>query len=174
MTSFICKCQIYKWFPHIFCAIAYRFRDILVYFLFLNFKSRSWSRSKIFVMTLFDGKCQNVQMILTHFCASSYHFRDMKMLNIIPSKSRSRSRSTIFAMTPFDRKFQSLKTSFFTYSIFAKVWPVHTIVTFSQTQKRTSSYSCRRILQICLKISAGTHSSKFEEFVDVWGCVGLW
>ena len=45
---------------------------------------------------------------------------------------------------PFDCKCQNLQTSFCTFLIFAKVWPVQTIVTDTQAHRNGQAHSYRR------------------------------
>ena len=69
----ICKCLS----KH-FCASC-RFRDIKI-LSFCQLKSKSRSRSAIFVITLFDSKCLNLQMSLH---TRSYRFRYTKFFIIV-------------------------------------------------------------------------------------------
>ena len=65
--------------------------------------------------------CQNLLKTHTFLHYRSHRLRDINMLH---SESKSKSRSTIFANDTFDGKCQNQQTSFCTFFIFAKVWPM--------------------------------------------------
>ena len=114
------------------CQPALSISEIFT-FQFFIFKSRSMSWSTIFVM-------ENIKIYKNHpvnFCSRSNSFRNINATISFTYKSRSRLRSTVFAMAPFDVKCQNRL-------IFAKVWPLRTIVTQrhtdTHTEKRTRSW----------------------------------
>ena len=75
--------------------------------------------------------------------------------NLWPSKSRSMSQSTVFAMTHSMANVKIYKHHFFTFFIFAKVWPVRLKIAARQGQTRTKTdkpiISYRRNLTDLLK-----------------------
>ena len=72
-----------------------------------------------------------------HIFALALTVSNINFFNIWPPKSTSRSRSTIFSISPFDGKCQNLLTTFSTFLILAKMWPVRTILTDRQSHRET-------------------------------------
>ena len=147
--------KIYKCLPHIY-ALALTVSEI--YFQF--FLSKKIGKSHGVQFSQLDHSMENVKICkcLPHIPALALTVSEIYKCFIFTSKkSSSRSRRAILAITSFDDKCQHLQTSYFTFFIFAKVWPLRTIVTDTHTDSHAHTETENKpmviddILQICLK-----------------------
>ena len=164
--------KIYRCLSHIF-ALALTVSEIEPILKNVPSKSSSWSHIVV-QFSQWHHLMANVKIYkcLPQIFVLSYHFRDIQISNFLPLKNRSRSQSTIFPITPFDGKYQNLQTSFFTFLICAKVWPVRTKLTYTrQTHTEMDNpIAIEKILQICFIIMANKHLQKKTVFVDAQHC----
>ena len=144
MVSVICSMLSYLWwvwsdlYYHIYGQCDLLFLGVCMFGLIWSILSYLRSLWSDHYYDIYD-QCNlaNIKLYKLHTWAifvSSHRFQDINIWNIWPWKSRSRSWSTTLAMLQPDSKCQNLLMSVVTFFIFAKIWPVRTILKHTQTE----------------------------------------
>ena len=94
-------------------------------------------------MTQFDCQCKKLQMFPNHYCASSYRFRKIKFLILYLQNVGHCHRMQVLQLHHSMANVKIYKSNFFTFFIFAKVWPMRKIVTHTQTHTQTHTHTHR-------------------------------
>ena len=132
--------KIHKCLPRILCHLL-PFQRYTKFVYVLSSKSRSRLPSIILSIMSFDGECQNLQISSAHFCVSSYIFRIKKYV-YLEKIGQGRGKNFCQLHQSMD-KCRNLQTSFLHF-LFAKVWPVRTIVADTQTDRKTHTHTRKR------------------------------